>query len=95
MLVSVIGFLLDVTARRGRCALAKAKATINILLCMYGSARSVSCPQYINENPFDIESDPSNPARSKQYWKGLMITLVSLSPYPFRGRSSHPITARR
>lgn len=26
-------------------------------------------PQYINENPFDLELDPSKPARVKQYWK--------------------------
>jgi nitrate reductase alpha subunit len=26
-------------------------------------------PQYIAENPFDIELDPSKPARPKQYWK--------------------------
>jgi nitrate reductase alpha subunit len=27
------------------------------------------CPQYINENPFDIELDASKSARVKQYWK--------------------------
>jgi nitrate reductase alpha subunit len=26
-------------------------------------------PQYINENPFDLELDPAKPARPKQYWK--------------------------
>src|SRR5581483_9987512 len=26
-------------------------------------------PQYINENPFDLELDPKKPARVKQYWK--------------------------
>jgi nitrate reductase alpha subunit len=26
-------------------------------------------PQYINENPFDLELDPTTPARPKQYWK--------------------------
>lgn len=26
-------------------------------------------PQYINENPFDLELDPAKPARAKQYWK--------------------------
>ena len=26
-------------------------------------------PQYINENPFDIELDPAKPARPKQYWR--------------------------
>jgi len=27
------------------------------------------CPQYINEDPFNIELDPDKPARVKQYWK--------------------------
>ena len=27
------------------------------------------CPQYINENPFDIELDAARPARARQYWK--------------------------
>ena len=26
-------------------------------------------PQYINENPFDVEKDPAKPARPRQYWK--------------------------
>jgi nitrate reductase alpha subunit len=26
-------------------------------------------PQYINENPFDLELDPTKPARPRQYWK--------------------------
>ena len=26
-------------------------------------------PQYINENPFDLELDPGKPARPKQYWR--------------------------
>ncbi len=26
-------------------------------------------PQYINENPFDLELDPDKPARPKQYWR--------------------------
>lgn len=26
-------------------------------------------PQYINENPFDVELDPARPARPRQYWK--------------------------
>ncbi len=26
-------------------------------------------PQYINENPFDLELDPAAPARPRQYWK--------------------------
>lgn len=27
------------------------------------------CPQYINEDPFNIELDPTKPARLRQYWK--------------------------
>ena len=30
---------------------------------------STASPQYINENPFDLELDPAKPARPKQYWK--------------------------
>ncbi|MGN6734357.1 MAG: hypothetical protein ACTHMB_20670, partial [Candidatus Binatia bacterium] len=26
-------------------------------------------PQYINENPFDLELDGAKPARPKQFWK--------------------------
>jgi nitrate reductase alpha subunit len=26
-------------------------------------------PQYINENPFDMELDPAKPSRGRQYWK--------------------------
>jgi nitrate reductase alpha subunit len=26
-------------------------------------------PQYINENPFDLETDPEKPARPRQFWK--------------------------
>ena len=26
-------------------------------------------PQYINENPFDLELDPARPARPRQYWR--------------------------
>ncbi|HWP66155.1 MAG TPA: molybdopterin-dependent oxidoreductase [Candidatus Limnocylindria bacterium] len=26
-------------------------------------------PQYINENPFDLELDPTKPARPRQYWR--------------------------
>ena len=26
-------------------------------------------PQYMNENPFDVELDPAKPARVRQYWR--------------------------
>lgn len=35
----------------------------------YRTALFNGAPQYINENPFDLELDPSKPARPKQYWK--------------------------
>jgi nitrate reductase / nitrite oxidoreductase, alpha subunit len=35
----------------------------------YRTALFNGVPQYINENPFDQELDPSKPARPKQYWK--------------------------
>ncbi|MFN7976265.1 MAG: molybdopterin-dependent oxidoreductase [Acidobacteriota bacterium] len=35
----------------------------------YRVALFTGCPQWINENPFDIELDPGKPARPKQYWK--------------------------
>ena len=35
----------------------------------YRVALFTGCPQYINENPFDIELDPAKPARPRQYWK--------------------------
>jgi nitrate reductase alpha subunit len=40
--------------------------------CYAGNYRTAlfnGCPQYINENPFDLELDGSKPARVKQYWK--------------------------
>jgi len=35
----------------------------------YRVAMFNGAPQYINENPFDIELDVAKPARPKQYWK--------------------------
>lgn len=35
----------------------------------YRTALFNGCPQYINENPFDLELDPAKPARPKQYWR--------------------------
>jgi len=35
----------------------------------YRIAYMSGLPQYILENPFDIELDPTKPARSKRYWK--------------------------
>ncbi len=35
----------------------------------YRTALFNGVPQYINENPFDLELDPDKPARPKQYWR--------------------------
>lgn len=35
----------------------------------YRAALFNGAPQYINENPFDLELDPAKPARPKQYWR--------------------------
>ncbi|MBW7863291.1 MAG: molybdopterin-dependent oxidoreductase [Candidatus Hydrogenedens sp.] len=36
----------------------------------YRTAHFNGYPQFIYENPFDIETDPAKPARVKSYWKG-------------------------
>ncbi len=41
-------------------------------------------PQYINENPFDIELDPAKPARPKQYWKAESAHYYNHEDHPLR-----------
>jgi nitrate reductase alpha subunit len=41
-------------------------------------------PQYINENPFDIELDPAKPARPKQYWKPESAHYYNHEDHPLR-----------
>ena len=41
-------------------------------------------PQYINEDPFDIELDPAKPARIKQYWKGESAHYYNHEDHPLR-----------
>lgn len=41
-------------------------------------------PQYINENPFDIELDPAKPARPKQYWKAESAHFYNHEDHPLR-----------
>jgi len=41
-------------------------------------------PQYINENPFDLELDPSKPARPKQYWKAESAHYYNHEDHPLR-----------
>ncbi|GAB6187747.1 molybdopterin-dependent oxidoreductase [Thermopirellula anaerolimosa] len=41
-------------------------------------------PQFINENPFDIETDPAKPARPKQYWKPESAHYYNHEDHPLR-----------
>ena len=41
-------------------------------------------PQYINENPFDIELDPEKNARPKQYWKAESAHYYNHEDHPLR-----------
>lgn len=41
-------------------------------------------PQYINENPFDIELDPAKPARPRQYWKSESAHYYNHEDHPLR-----------
>jgi len=41
-------------------------------------------PQYINENPFDIELDPARPARPKQYWRSESAHYYNHEDQPLR-----------
>ncbi|MDX2045112.1 MAG: molybdopterin-dependent oxidoreductase [Acidobacteriota bacterium] len=50
----------------------------------YRTALFSGCPQYINENPFDIELDPAKPARPKQYWKAESAHYYNHEDHPLR-----------
>jgi nitrate reductase alpha subunit len=41
-------------------------------------------PQYINENPFDLELDPARPARPKQYWKAESAHYYNHEDHPLK-----------
>ncbi len=41
-------------------------------------------PQYINENPFDMELDGSKPARPRQYWKAESAHYYNHEDHPLR-----------
>ena len=41
-------------------------------------------PQYINENPFDIELDPAKPARPRQYWWAESAHFYNHEDHPLR-----------
>jgi nitrate reductase alpha subunit len=41
-------------------------------------------PQYINEDPFDLELDPNKPARPKQYWRAESAHYYNHEDHPLR-----------
>ena len=50
----------------------------------YRTALFNGCPQYINENPFDLELDSTKPARPKQYWKAESAHYYNHEDHPLR-----------
>jgi nitrate reductase alpha subunit len=50
----------------------------------YRTALFNGAPQYINENPFDLELDPGKPARPKQYWKPESAHYYNHEDHPLR-----------
>ncbi len=41
-------------------------------------------PQYINENPFDLELDPTKPARPRMYWRAESAHFYNHEHHPLR-----------
>jgi nitrate reductase alpha subunit len=50
----------------------------------YRTALFNGAPQWINENPFDIELDPTRDARPKQYWKAESAHYYNHEDHPLR-----------
>ncbi|MBK9215696.1 MAG: molybdopterin-dependent oxidoreductase [Chloracidobacterium sp.] len=50
----------------------------------YRTALFNGSAQWINENPFDIELDPTKPARPKQYWKAESAHYYNHEDHPLR-----------
>jgi len=50
----------------------------------YRTAMFNGAPQYINENPFDIELDAAKPARPKQYWRAESAHYYNHEDHPLR-----------
>jgi len=42
------------------------------------------CPQWINENPFDLELDPAKPARPRQFWRPESAHYYNHEDHPLR-----------
>ncbi|MGE3466848.1 MAG: molybdopterin-dependent oxidoreductase, partial [Pyrinomonadaceae bacterium] len=50
----------------------------------YRTALFNGAPQYINEDPFDIELDETKPARPKQYWRAESAHYYNHEDHPLR-----------
>jgi nitrate reductase alpha subunit len=50
----------------------------------YRTALFNGAPQYINENPFDLEHDPGKLARPKQYWKAESAHYYNHEDHPLK-----------
>ncbi len=50
----------------------------------YRTALFNGSPQYINENPFDVELDPARPARPRQYWRAESAHFYNHEDHPLR-----------
>jgi nitrate reductase alpha subunit len=50
----------------------------------YRTALFNGSPQYINEDPFDIELDPAKPARPRQYWRPESAHYYNHEDHPLR-----------
>ncbi|MBM4061297.1 MAG: molybdopterin oxidoreductase [Planctomycetes bacterium] len=67
----------------------------------YRVAMFNGAPQYINENPFDIELDPAKPARPRQYWKAESAHYYNHEDHPLKmgetmitGQSHMPVPTK-
>jgi nitrate reductase alpha subunit len=50
----------------------------------YRTAMFNGVPQYINENPFDLELDPEKPARPRQYWRAESAHYYNHEDHPLK-----------
>jgi nitrate reductase alpha subunit len=59
----------------------------------YRTAMFNGAPQYINENPFDLELDAAKPARPKQFWKAESAHYYNHEHHPLE-MGHHMITGK-
>ncbi|MEW6749693.1 MAG: molybdopterin-dependent oxidoreductase [Candidatus Latescibacterota bacterium] len=50
----------------------------------YRTALFNGSPQYINENPFDLELDPGKPSRPRQYWRAESAHYYNHEDHPLK-----------